>query len=440
MIALPKLLRGGLVVAVLLVALATLGLWALARRETGSAGLKVTGTIEATQVEVGPKATARILEIRADEGTVVKRGQLLIVLDQAELVAEVARLEAALRVAQAQLRDLQAGARREEIAEARAMVARAEAQLADLLAGARREEIQAARHVVAQAEARVRDLEAGARAQEVEQARSAVASAEATRVAAEREYHRFQRLFEQGLVAATDRDRAWQAWEVARGQERTAREQLELLLAGPRPEQVEAARAELRQARERLRLLEAGPRPDQVEAARAEVTAARQRLALLEAGPRTGQVEAARAQVAQAEAALAQARARLADTRIEAPMDGVVLRKNLEPGATANPGAPVLTLVDPSALWLRAFIPEVDLGRVRLGQAARVTVDAFPGQAFEGRVTEIASEAEFTPRNVQTQKERVNLVFRVKIGVSSADGRLKPGMPADAVIAVPPEG
>jgi HlyD family secretion protein len=139
--------------------------------------------------------------------------------------------------------------------------------------------------------------------------------------------------------------------------------------------------------------------------------------------------------VSQAEAALGQARARLADARLEAPLDGVVLRKNLEPGATAAPGAAIVTLVDPSDLWLRAYIAETDLGRVRVGQSARVTVDAFPGQPFEGRVTEVASAAEFTPRNVQTQKERVNLVFRVRITVASPDGRLKPGMPADAVIA-----
>jgi HlyD family secretion protein len=435
MTAFGRALRGGILVVVVLVALAGGGFWAITRREAGTDRLTVTGTLEAREVDLSPKVSARIGRILVEEGGRVKRGDLVVELDDAELRAEVARLEAAVRVAQAQLRDLAAGARREELAEGRAQVARAEAQLADLLAGARDEERQAQRQVVAQAEARLRDLEAGARSQEVEQARSAVTAAEATRTWTEREYERLDRLYGQGLVAAADRDRAWQAFEVARMQERTARESLALVQAGPRAEQVEAARAEVRQGRERLRLLEAGPRPDQVEAARAEVRAARERLALLEAGPRPGELETARARVTEAEAALAQARARLADTRIEAPMDGVVLRKNLEPGATAGPGASIVTLVDPSDLWLRAYVAETDLGRVRVGQAARVTVDAFPGQPFEGRVTEVASAAEFTPRNVQTQKERVNLVFRIKITVASPDGRLKPGMPADAVIA-----
>src|SRR5262249_47724975 len=162
---------------------------------------------------------------------------------------------------------------------------------------------------------------------------------------------------------------------------------------------------------------------------------ARERLALVEAGPRPGQVDTAQAQLAQAEAPLVQARARLADTRIEAPMDGIVLRKNLEVGATTAAGSAIVTLVDPSDLWLRAYIAETDVGRVKIGQTARVTVDAFPGQSFQGRVTGVATAAEFTPRNVQTQKERVNLVFRVRVAIANPDGRLKPGMPADAVIA-----
>jgi membrane fusion protein YbhG len=430
-----RALRGVVLVVAALVALAGVGLWALSRRAPHTAGLSVTGTIEARDVDLSPKTTARIARVRVEEGSRVSRGDLVIQLDDAELAADVTRLEAGVRVAQAQLADLVAGARKEEVAEARAQVSRAEATLADLLAGSRREEIQAARQVVAQAEARQRDLEAGARPQEIEQARSAVVSAEATRAWTQKEYERLKSLFDRDLVAASDKERAWQAFEVARMQERTAKEQLALMLAGPRSDQVEAARAEVRQARERLRLLEAGPRPDQAEAARAEVRAARERLALVEAGPRPGQVDTARAQLAQAEASLGQARARLADTRIEAPMDGIVLRKNLEAGATASPGAAIVTLVDPSDLWLRAYIAETDLGRVKIGQTARITVDAFPGQPFEGRVTEVASAAEFTPRNVQTQKERVNLVFRVKVAITNPDGRLKPGMPADAVIA-----
>src|SRR5256886_2922691 len=126
---------------------------------------------------------------------------------------------------------------------------------------------------------------------------------------------------------------------------------------------------------------------------------------------------------------------RLADTRLVSPLTGLVLRKAMEVGETATPGAPILTLMDPNDLWLRAYVSETDLGRIRLGQAATLSVDAFPGRRFAGVIREIASEAEFTPKNVQTKKERVNLVYRVKIAVANAGGALKPGMPADAQIS-----
>ncbi len=145
-------------------------------------------------------------------------------------------------------------------------------------------------------------------------------------------------------------------------------------------------------------------------------------------------MEAARGQVTQARAALDFAMSRLREATIASPLDGVVLRKNLEAGETVSPGVSILTLVDPMDLWLRAYIPEADIGRVKVGMAARIKIDAYKDRSFAGRITEIASEAEFTPKNVQTQKERVNLVFRVKIAVDNPQGLLKPGMPADAEI------
>jgi HlyD family secretion protein len=119
---------------------------------------------------------------------------------------------------------------------------------------------------------------------------------------------------------------------------------------------------------------------------------------------------------------------------IRAPLSGLVLHKHLEAGEMASPGVPIVTLVDPEDVWLRAFVPETEVGRLRIGQPASITVDAYPERRFKGVVSEIASEAEFTPRNVQTRKERVNLVFRIKIAAKNPDGVLKPGLPADAEI------
>ena len=319
----------GAAVLVLLIALSVAVTWGgLHRGGVTSKPVSVTGTIEATQVDVSVKITGRIVERLVKEGDRVTRGQVLVRLDDSELAADVKRLEAALRAAQATLRD----------------------------------------------------LEKGARPQEIEDARAAVSSAEATRTMTEREYQRTEQLFKQNLIAAQDVDRTRQAHEVAKAQERSARERLALVLEGPRPDQIDAARW----------------------------------------------------QVTQAEAALAQARSRLREAIVVSPIDGVVLRKNLEVGETANPGVPILTLVDPKDVWLRAYVPETEVGRLKVGEPARVRVDAFADRVFTGRLIEIGSEAEFTPRNVQTKKERVNLVFRIKIQIDNPDGLLKPGLPADA--------
>jgi HlyD family secretion protein len=354
--------------------------WTVHRLPGQDRSVSVTGTIEALQVDVSAKIAGRIVERTVREGQPVERGQLLVRLGDQELAAEVRRAEAAVRTAEAQLKDLQAGARREEIEEAEARAARAQAQLADLLAGSRQ--------------------------QEIEQARAAVRNATAVREWSARELARTRELYARDLVAFQEVDRARNAYDVAAANEASARERLALLEAGARKDEIEAARAELRASKERVRLLRAGPRPDAVVAAQA--------------------------QVAEARAALALGQARRAEMRIQSPLTGLVLRKNLEVGEMANPGVSILTLMDPRDMWLRAYVSETEVGRIRIGQQALITVDAFPGRTFAGAISEIASEAEFTPKNVQTKKERVNLVFRVKIAIRDAEGVLKPGLPADA--------
>src|SRR5437773_1023569 len=155
------------------------------------------------------------------------------------------------------------------------------------------------------------------------------------------------------------------------------------------------AEAALRTAEAQLKALGAGPRVQEFAAARADLKAAQERLELLMAGPRPDAVAGARARVAEARAALALAEGRIREGKIVSPLTGVVLRKNLEAGEMANPGVPIVTLVDPSDMWVRAYVPEAEVGRIRLGEPAQVTVDAFPGRAFPGKITEIASEAEF---------------------------------------------
>jgi HlyD family secretion protein len=159
----------------------------------------------------------------------------------------------------------------------------------------------------------------------------------------------------------------------------------------------------------------------------------------------TQQMEAAKtaydvalAQVRQARAMLRTSEVKTRDTVIYAPMQGIVLGKNVEAGETVGAGIPVFTIGDLEKPWIRVYVKEDKLGLVKLGQKAQVRTDSYPGKIYEGTVTYISSEAEFTPKNVQTQEERVKLVFGVKVSVKNVSNELKPGMPADVRILVKP--
>lgn len=144
-------------------------------------------------------------------------------------------------------------------------------------------------------------------------------------------------------------------------------------------------------------------------------------------------VASARSLAAQADASKAQLGARRKDVEIAAPVSGVVLSRNLEPGEVLVPGAAVVTLADLSTLELYVYVPEAKVGAVDVGDPVAVAVDAYPGETFAGRVRVVASRAEFTPRNVESKEDRVTLVFKVTVTVPNREGKLKPGMPADAV-------
>lgn len=202
--------------------------------------------------------------------------------------------------------------------------------------------------------------------------------------------------------------------------------------------QSEAAAVDLRRVRQLAAAGTATPKQEDDARTRVEATAAALRMAQaqaakLRAGTRAEQLEAARAQVAQAQAQVGAMERRLADTAIRAPMAGVITERLMEPGEMANPGSAVLTLSDLDHLWLKVYLSEVEVGRIRLGQAVAVALDAAPDAPRSGRVSYVSPTAEFTPKNVQTRNERVKLVFGVKVAVDNAGGRLKPGLPADAV-------
>ena len=245
-----------------------------------------------------------------------------------------------------------------------------------------REEVQARTAEGRAAKAMLDDAEAGNRREEIGQGEAALARMRADAERLSRDAARMEKLYQREVIPLKE---------------------LEAARAGR-----DASAAAVREAEQRLRLLRIGARPDTIRGLRAKADAA--------------------------DAGRSMAETRLSQSVLAAPAGGLILAKHAEPGEMLAPGSPVLTLGIMEDAWLRAYIPENELGRVRVGQKARVTVDSWPGRVFEGRISFISPQAEFTPKNVQTEKERVKLVYRIKIALANPRMELKPGMPADAVI------
>ncbi len=259
------------------------------------------------------------------------------------------------------------------------------------------------------------------------------------------------------IAALEDHDLRQQA-ALADASLKVAQAKLNELLAGSRPQEIKAALEQLNQAEsdldrarkdfERVKILyeqQLAPASsmDNAEAAyhiaEAAATRARQLYELVKEGPRQEEIASARALVEQARQNLELAKVQVGYATLMAPISGVVLVKSTEVGEVVSPGTPVVTLGDIDHVWLRAYVSEADLGRITWGQGVEVTTDAFPGKRYHGTIGYIASEAEFTPKSVQTQKERVTLVYRIKVNLDNPNRELKPGMPADGVIhPVPP--
>jgi HlyD family secretion protein len=271
-----------------------------------------------------------------------------------------------------------------------------------------------------------------------------------------------------GWIGPQDGDAVTEGEEAARldleeleARKRSAEAQLEASRAilremstGFRPQEIAEGQAALRGAEERLtdarRDLERAERlyaggaisremldkaETAAQVAQSFVDQARERVRILEEGPRQERIDAQRALVAQAEAALAQVEAALANGRITIPFPGTVTIRHREPGETVSPGLPVLTVMDPDDRWVRIYVPEDRIGEVQLGQGVSITADTYRDRTYRGEVIFISSEAEFTPRNVQTPEERVKLVYAVKVRITQDPSYdLKAGIPADVIL------
>ncbi len=292
-------------------------------------GLQATGTIEATQVELRAKLSGTLRDFKISEGELVKKDQLVAVINRNDLIAQKERDTLGVLEAQAQLDDLTSGAREQEIKEA---------------------EI-------------------------------AVDTAQTNCDQAGRDYERVKALYDQKVIPESEMEKSETAYKQAKNQLDAAKNRLSLLLSGNRPDKIKTARAELERSK-----------------------------AILKASG-----------------------ALLEDTKIITPINGTVLSKNVENGEMVQTGASIATIADLDNLWIKVYIPTDDLPKIKLGQQVIFTVSGGSVK-YTGQIEEIASQGEFTPKTIQTKKERTNIVYAVKIRIKNENGVLKPGMPADVTI------
>jgi HlyD family secretion protein len=363
----------GIGAAVVAIVIWVAAAWAARRGQNDYAG-----TIETREIQIGSKVGGRVTEVGVEEGQLVKAGATLIRFECDELQAQRTQAEALLDQAQASLDRMQRGNRPEEVLQA-----------------------EATSHAMQAAYGSARN---GPRRQEINQAQADHAAAKADAANAQAFYSRMEKLAATDTISRQQFDDARDKRDAASQKAESARQKLELLQAGTRPEDLHAAEARYRQAEAAAALARKGFRREDIEAARGRVHEAQGRVAELDA--------------------------RIREAQLKAPSDAVVEVVSVRPGDLVPAGRVVLTMLEASQLWVKVYVPETELARVRLGQRASVNVDTFAGRGFAGHVGQIASQAEFLPRNVQTKSDREHQVFGVKVYVDNPQQVLKSGMAA----------
>lgn len=374
---------------VLFVGAAALVFYGQWRQKT--AQLYYSGAIEATESNLAFQVNGRVQRVLADDGQRAEKGQLLAELDRAEFESRRAQAEANVKQAQENLDKLKV--------------------LLSLYKETLPVEVSRAGANVAALKSRVHELESGHRIQEVAQARRTLEAAGLTMENAKKDKVRYDRLYAKKIVSEKERDAIQLTYETALKNYQKAKEAFSLSKEGFRKESIEAARANLAEGT-------------------AGLSGAKSNLQKIDITEKD--VKAAAAQLAGAKAALSLADIQLEYTRLLAPFAGIITSRDVEPGEVVTPGREVISIADLSEVDLKVFVGEEEIGKVKPGQKVRVKTDTFPDKTYEGRVSYISPEAEFTPKIIQTHKERVKLVYLVKITLPNPDLELKSGMPADA--------
>jgi len=384
-----------LIPVILVVVLAIAGgiLWSQRNGRDEARRIRLSGNMELTQVDISFKVAGKLIERAVNEGDTVKRGQLIARIDQVQTMRQNQAQQASVQSAQMQL------------SQSATSIAWQQAT--------NEADIELRKADIRQAQANLEQLLNGSRPEEIQQAQAAVADARTQAEQARLDWERAQTLYKNDDISTAQRDQYQARFNSTAALLRQAEERFAVVKEGPRKEEIAAARAALARAQAALKVTEANA---------------------LEVKRKQEDLAARKAEMERAQAQLGVTESQLDDTSVSSPIDGVVLVKSAEIGEVLAAGTTVVTIGDLDHPWLRGYIKETDLGRVKLGQKVKLTTDSYRGKEYWGHVSFIASEAEFTPKQIQTAEERVKLVYRIKIDVDNSSHELKSNMPVDAEI------
>ena len=358
---------------------------ALAHTGSMASTIEVSGDIKALKsVVLSAKISGRVASVPYREGDSVRAGTAVVRQDTSDLSAQVQQAEAGLLAAQA-----------------RSSQAVTSAGLSDTQTEA---QIRQAKAALDAAKAHLQMVKSGARSQEVAQAENAVASAKANYDNAKLNLDRMQGLFNQGALAPAQMDLVKTQYNIASAQYDSAKQQLSLVKAGAREEEIESAKKQVDQAQEAYRMALANRAQKDL---------------------RQDDIKSGKAGVALAQATLTYARQQLANAYIRTPISGTVSKRYTEPGQMASPGAPLMEVVALDTIYFEASLSEMDVDKVKIGQPVQVTVDALPGRKFQGAMQKLLPTADLKSRH-----------FTVRIAILNRSGELKPGMFARGSIEV----
>jgi HlyD family secretion protein len=385
-------LKKRIVIIVVLALLIGTGLFVYRGQQNVRQGeLFYSGTVEATQSHLAFQTGGRVVRVAVREGEAATKDQLLAELDPAEFRARIEQARANLD------RSLKGQEQAETLLRVYEKSLPAEAARAE--AGVRALASQ------------LDELRAGSRKQDIERAKQGMQGAESVTEDAKKNLARYENLFRKGTISERELDAVRLRYDTALKEYERGRETYDLAREGSRPETIRTGEARLSEGQ-------------------AALTQARSNLLRIDAAKQ--EVGAARAAVAAARAAADQITIQMDYAQLKAPGPGIITSRNVEPGEVVTPGREVLTLSSLATVDLKIFVDETQIGKVKPGQKAEVRVDTFPDKSFAGTVTFISPEGEFTPKIIQTKKERVKLVYLVKVSITNPNFELKSGMPADA--------